>query len=136
MGRESKLTKRLSDELEKIGGELVVISGNRRVAGYPDRALMHRVWRGLVEVKTLAYSLEPHQKKTIERLWKRCPWGVATWRLAETNAGVLIVRIEDPEGGLLCDAFAEDEWLYLRDALAAMRYGALQCRDLSTREGT
>jgi hypothetical protein len=134
MTRENKLTRKLKEIVEKLGGMMVTVSGNKFVSGYPDRVMMHRVWRGLIEIKTKKYACSSQQRLTIEKMWKRCPWGVCVWRLRPCVALGVQVRIEDWFGELLLDripGWEGLEWYPVADALGMMRLGNIQCRDLS-----
>lgn len=120
MATEAQLTKEFKSAVEKIGGKLIVVSGNRGVKGQPDRMLYHRRWCGMVEIKVKKNKLSPHQKMTIERLQAIREWGCVVLRLYQPddrNAQV-IGHIETTEGSVI--AYFETvrglvEWLEARE---------------------
>lgn len=108
MASESESTRAFCEELKRMNAVVFAIVGHKmQEAGWPDRYIHHRRWRGFVEFKK-GTEVSAKQRVVIKRLNERHP------------GSALIVRwpgfIEDVDGNVLAefDGTAKDFFEALR----------------------
>lgn len=73
---EADFTTRLTKDLVADGAIVFPIVGGMMQGGWPDRAVWHRSWHGLIELKGERTPLSQRQHFNLGLLWKRRPGSV------------------------------------------------------------